>query len=60
MRYLKFVTTQVQGSIVPGSGLINIKNRGFQTINHEPANLSRYVKIIKTGKLIILTLNHWF
>jgi len=29
-------------------------------MNPEPANLSRYVKIIKTGKLIILTLNHWF
>ncbi|MBN2091937.1 hypothetical protein JW964_20135, partial [candidate division KSB1 bacterium] len=30
------------GSIVPGSGLKNIQNRGFQTVNPEPANLSSY------------------
>jgi len=36
------VTTQVQGSIVPGSGFRDIKNKGFVTVNHEPVNLSRY------------------
>jgi len=36
-----FVIIQVQGLIVLGSGLVNIKNEGFLTVNPEPANLSR-------------------
>jgi hypothetical protein len=36
--YIIIVATQVQGSIVPGSGLINIKDSGFLTVNPEPAN----------------------
>jgi len=38
------VMTQAQGSIVPGSGLRNMKNEVFLTVNP----LSRYIKIIKT------------
>jgi hypothetical protein len=32
----KLVFAQVQGSVVPGSGLRNIKNERFLTGNHEP------------------------
>jgi hypothetical protein len=47
-----FVITQVQSSIVPGSGLRNIKSEGFLTVNPEPANLiqSKSKKLFKSDE----------
>jgi hypothetical protein len=44
--------TPVQGSIVPGSSLRNIKNEGFLTVNPEPANLiqSKSKKLFKSDE----------